>query len=316
MNHARIACIVNPHSAHGSTGREWPRLKARINDRLGPCGVYITGGPGDAVRLSRQAVAGGAELLICVGGDGTVNEVVNGVMAEGGGSRVLLGIVPRGTGCDLARSLGIAHSSEIALETIVADRRCRIDIGQATYQDHEGARICRYFHNVLSFGLGGEVDARVERSHRIFEGFTAFLWATVISILRYSKKKIFLAVDDVFSGEVKIWNVAVANGQYHGAGMWVAPGAEMSDGVFQVTVVGDLHLWEVFRHLPKLYNGRIYQPEQVKMLCGKKIRASSSQQVLLDLDGEQPGRLPVEIELVPGALSVICSERFSRARIT
>jgi diacylglycerol kinase family enzyme len=299
LSHARIACIVNPNSAHGSTGREWPRLKASIYDRLGTCAVHMTGGAGDAVRLSREAVMKGAEVLLCVGGDGTLNEVVNGVMDVDGGSQVSLGIVPRGTGCDLARFLGIAPRSEKALETIAAAQRFRIDLGKATYLDHGGAKVCRYFHNVLSFGLGGEVDARVERSHRFFGGFAAFLWATLVAIMRYKKKKIFLSVDDVFTGEVQIWNIAVA---------------KMDDGVFQVTLVGDLKLWEVFRHLPKLYNGRIYEPEQVKMLSGKKIRAASSQRVLLDVDGEQPGRLPVEIELVPSALSVICDERFSRAR--
>jgi YegS/Rv2252/BmrU family lipid kinase len=268
----------------------------------------MTNGPGHATLLARQTVQSGVDIVVCVGGDGTLNEVINGLMNEKGclESEALLGFIPRGTGCDLVRSLPVPLDLERALDNILSLKNRQIDLGKLTYRDHEGLTSCRYFHNVVSLGLGGEVDDRVNRTSKVFGGFISFIWATLISILSFQKKKIHLRVDDHFDDEVTSWNVAVANGQYHGGGMWVAPGAAIGDGLFQITVVGDLSVPEVFWNLPKLYNGKIYEHEKIMKLVGSRVVASSSQTVLLDMDGEQPGRLPVVIEVVPSALRIIC----------
>jgi len=300
----KIAFIVNPHAAAGSAGKSWPTIKALAEDRLPPFSTYFTTGPGDAIELTRQALNQGAEVVVCVGGDGTLNEVVNGLM---GGDKpirpeAMLGFIPRSTGCDLAKSVHLYRELDRALD-IIKDAHTRIlDVGRIRYQDQRGQPFYRYFHNVTSFGLGGEVDERANRTTKAFGGFLSFLWATVISLLKYNKKKIHLKVDETFDGEVTIWNVAVANGQYHGGGMWVAPGARVDDGLFHVTVVGDLTLPEVFWNLPKLYNGKIYQVEQVSSFVGKRVEAFSDQRVLLDVDGETPGRLPATFQILPGAL--------------
>jgi diacylglycerol kinase family enzyme len=135
--------------------------------------------------------------------------------------------------------------------------------------------------------------------------FLSFIWATLLSIFVYGKKRIHLRVDDDFEKDVIIWNIAVANGRYHGGGMCVAPDALVDDGLFHVTVIGDLTLPEVFWNLPKLYNGKIKTIQQVFTLTAKRVIAESEQTVLLDVDGEQPGRLPVVIDMVPGALKMI-----------
>ena len=304
----RITFIVNPNAANGSAGREWQEMRSKARVRLGAFKTRITTGPGHATRLAHEGVLSGAELIVCVGGDGTLNEVVNGLMNQEDlpQAEVLLGYIPRGTGCDFARSITIPRNLDRALENILRYRNRPIDLGRLTYRDHDGRASCRYFHNIVSFGLGGEVDERVNRTTKAFGGFISFTWAALISILRCKKKRIHLSVDDYFDEEVTSWNVAVANGQYHGGGMWVAPGATLSDGFFQVTVIGDMNLAEAFWNLPKLYNGRIYELEKVKMLTGRRIEASSFQQVLLDMDGEQPGKLPAVIEIVPSALRMIC----------
>ncbi|MDY7035454.1 MAG: diacylglycerol kinase family lipid kinase, partial [Thermodesulfobacteriota bacterium] len=242
------------------------------------------------------------------GGDGTLNEVLNGLMNQEDlpDTEVLLGYIPRGTGCDFARSINIPLNLDRALENIQRYRNNPIDLGRITYKDHDGRTSCRYFHNVVSFGLGGEVDECVNTTTKVYGGFISFIKATLISILRYQKKRIHLSVDDYFDEAVRSWNVAVANGQYHGGGMWVAPGASLSDGLFQVTVIGDMSLAEVFWNLPKLYNGRIYELEKVKRLTGRRVEASSFQEVLLDVDGEQPGKLPAVFEIVPSAIRMIC----------
>lgn len=305
----KVCFIVNPNSSNGSTGREWPDIRQRAGELLGPFESSLTTGPEHATQLAREAVRSGFDIVICVGGDGTFNEIINGLMDPDGppDREVHLGFIPRGTGCDFARSIPVPHDLDKALANILAGSVRCIDLGRLTYLDHEGRSASRYFHNVLSFGLGGEVDDRVNRTTKVFGGFVSFIWATLISILRYDKKLIHLSVDDCFDEDVTAWNVAVANGQYHGGGMWVAPGAAMDDGIFQVTVVGDLHTVDVFWSLPMLYNGKIYEHEKIIKLTGKRIVARASQRVLLDMDGEQPGQLPAVIEMAPSAINIICS---------
>jgi YegS/Rv2252/BmrU family lipid kinase len=259
------------------------------------------------MHLARQALLNGTERIVCIGGDGTLNEIVNGFMGDDGPIRsdTMLGYIPRGTGCDFIRSALIPKEVDKALDLIHCSHVRHIDLGRITYLDNDGLRRRRYFHNIASCGLGGEVDDRVNRTTKVFGGFLSFIWATLISILLYESRRIHLRVDGSFDQEVVSWHVAVANGQYQGGGMWVAPTASIDDGLFHVTIVGDLSLAEIFRYLPKLYNGKILELEKVESMTASRVEASSDQRVLLDVDGEQPGRLPATFELVPKALPVI-----------
>jgi len=291
----------------GSTGREWPRIRKLVRDRLGPFQALLTTSPGDATVLTHKALHKGADLVVCVGGDGTLNEVVNGFMGKNGPIRpgAMLGFIPRGTGCDFIKTIPLPVELDRALDVIITSHSRSIDLGRLEYMDHHGHPSSRYFHNITSFGLGGEVDDRVNRTTKMFGGFISFIYATLISILIYNKKRIHLTVDNCFDQSVMIWNVVVANGQYHGGGMWVAPEARIDDAIFHVTVIGDFTLPEVFWNLPKLYNGKILQLKKVQTFVGKRVKASSDQQVLLDVDGEQPGQLPAVIDIVPKAVRFI-----------
>ena len=308
MTTKKISFIVNPNAAMGSTGREWPHIKSLAKNRLGPFQSFITNYPGDATKLTREALRKGSDIIVCVGGDGTLNEVVNGFMGKDGPVRTesILAFIPRGTGCDFIKTVPIPVDVKRLLELIANPHIRPIDLGRLQYVDHTGTASCKYFHNVISFGLGGEVDERVNRTTKVFGGFISFIWATVISILIYNKKQIHFKADNSFENNVISWNIAVANGQYHGGGMHVAPGARIDDGLFHVTVIGNLTLPGVFINLPKLYNGKIYQLKKVNTFTCKRLEAYSDQQVLLDVDGEQPGYLPVTIDILPHALSIIC----------
>jgi YegS/Rv2252/BmrU family lipid kinase len=302
--------IVNPHSGNGMTQREWPRIHALACDRLGSITSYMTKEPGEATRIARTNLLGGAELIVCVGGDGTLNEVVNGFMDEEGPIRpdAVLGFVPNGTGCDVVRTICIPRTIEESLDTIKDGHVSVIDLGKLRYCDHNGNQGTKYFHNIASFGIGGEVVARVNRRSKSCGPFFSFIISTLISIFRYGKKRIRLTIDNTFDDEVIAWNIAVANGQYHGGGMQVAPDAVVDDGQFHITVIGDLSIPEVFRHLPKLYNGRLKDIKKVLIQTGKKVQAVSAQHVLLDVDGEQPGRLPIFIEIKPAVLRIITNK--------
>ncbi len=298
---------MNPKAGDGLAGRKWPFILTMARDRLGFFTSYLTTQPGDAMRITRENLMEGAEVIICVGGDGTLNEVINGFMYEERSipHRAVLGFVPCGTGCDFIRTAPIPAKIEPSLDVIKEGHISAIDLGRLQYRDHQDCLRTRYFHNVTSFGLGGEVDDRINRGSKVFGPFISFIWSSVVSLFLYGKKSIRLKVDDLFDDEVTTWNIAVANGQYHGGGMRIAPDASIDDGLFHITVVGDLSLAEVLWNFPKLYNGRIKEVRNVSFLTGKKVEASSEQQVLLDVDGEQPGRLPVVIDVVPAALNMI-----------
>ena len=302
------AFIVNPNAGHGFAARHWPELRRAAQRLAARHEVWFTRGSGDAVALVQKAMRKGFRRLVCVGGDGTLNEVVNGLMRGNSDRRkaVLLGYIPCGTGCDFARTLHLPMSPTDALAVAVSDGPCRaVDIGHLAFRERDGAPRHAYFHNVVSFGLGGEVDARVNRSAALLGGFLSFMLAALMSIFLYRKKQIRLSVDKGPSFEVSAWNVVVANGQYHGGGMWIAPDAVLNDGLFHVTVIGDFSLPEVFLHLPKLYNGRLQTLQKVRCLSGRRIEACSSGRVLLDMDGEQPGQLPVAINLIADAIRLV-----------
>jgi YegS/Rv2252/BmrU family lipid kinase len=303
----RIVFIVNPHAGNGSTGRQWPRIQAMARERLGYFTSYLTAKPGDAARIARMNLREGAELIICVGGDGTLNEVINGFLDESGPIRddALLGFVPNGTGCDFIKTVPIPAGIEQSLDTIKEGHVKVIDAGRLRHRDDHGHSVIRYFHNIVSFGLGGEVDERINKSRKTFGPFISFIWATLVSIFLYGKKNIRIEIDNSPSRNVIAWNIAVANGRYHGGGMCVAPDAAVDDGLFHITVIGNLTLLEVFRHLPKLYNGRIKDIKDVSILTGKTISAFSDERVLVDCDGEQPCSLPITADIVPAALRMI-----------
>jgi len=268
--------IVNSQAGNGSTGRTWPWLNTFVKGRLGRLETLVTSGPGHATEATYRAIREGRRRIVCVGGDGTLSEVVNGFMAVAPDIRrhCELGIIPNGTGCDFIRSVAIPRQLEEAVRTIARGNSHPIDIGRLWIRRQGDLPFCRHFHNTASFGLGGEVCACVNRTSKAFGPFLSFLWATVTALLRYGKKRVVLRVDD---------------------------------GLFHVSVIGDLSFSEGCRHLPKLYIGRIDRIDKVATWTARRIEAGSPQEVLLEVDGEQPGTLPIVAEIVPKAIHVIMS---------
>jgi YegS/Rv2252/BmrU family lipid kinase len=274
---------------------------------LGEFETCITTEPGEATHLTRRKLLDGCNRIVCVGGDGTLNEVVNGFMDASGPIRpeALLGYLPSGTGCDFYKTINNNKELEYSMDMIRAGRFRAIDLGRLQYMDHEDRPCIRHFLNITSFGLGGEVVDRVNHTSKAFGPFLSFIWATLIGIFVYDRKRVRFHVDDGDPQDATILNIVVANGKYHGGGMLVAPDALVDDGLFHITVIGNLTLPEIFWHLPKLYNGKIKTIKKVFTLTGRKLVAVSEQKVLLDVDGEQPGHLPVTIEIVPAAIRMI-----------
>ncbi|MHB8771303.1 MAG: diacylglycerol/lipid kinase family protein [Syntrophales bacterium] len=307
MGPLKTVFVVNPHAGNGSTGKAWPRIEARAAELFGPFAACITDGPEDATRMTREHLLAGADRIVCVGGDGTLNEVVNGFFDEKGPLRsdAVLGFLPNGTGCDFRRTIPIPAGREPSLATLREGYTRTIDLGRIRYRSHAGRQCTRYFHNIASFGLGGEVVDRVNRTNKACGPFVTFIAGTLITLFRYGKKRVRIRVDGGEERTVEILNVAVANGRYHGGGMLVAPDAVTDDSLFHVTVIGAMNVPTVFRHLPKLYLGGIEHVRQVSVQTGRTVVADSDQRVLLDIDGEQPGTLPAEFTICPAAITMI-----------
>ena len=304
--HSNIAVVVNPRAANGRVGKRWPALKPALRDALGGFKLLRTERPGHATELVQNALREGFERIVSVGGDGTHNEVVNGFFdgQQPINPEASLALVPYGTGGDLERTLGVPRGLD-AIPHILDGIPAPSDIGRATYTLPDGGEATRYFINVADFGIGGAVVKRVNQTTKFFGGFASFLYGVVATVLTYRNPWLRLEIDGE-SIEGRCNNVIVANGQYYGGGMHVAPEARLDSGVFEIFVIGDVSRIEAIRNIPRLYKGTLAdRPDLVQHLTASRITARSDEPVLLNLEGEQPGQLPVAIDLLPGAINLV-----------
>lgn len=299
--------VVNPQSAGGKTERRWPELRAQIQEAYGQFDERFTERAGDATHMTREALRGGAELVVAVGGDGTINECVNGFFDGNGpvAPMAAFGIVPAGTGGDFIKTLGVPRATAEAAAALKSPARA-IDIGRLRYVDDDGKPAVRHFINIASFGIGGLVDRYVNQSSKAFGGKVSFALATLKAGAKYKNATVRLTLDGGTPKEGRIYNVAVANGRYFGGGMKVAPDAALDDGLFDVVTLGDFGFSDLILRGLDIYSGRHLSNPKVTVARAKRVDAEAvdGAEVLLDVDGEAPGRLPATFELLAGALQV------------
>jgi diacylglycerol kinase (ATP) len=305
----KSAVIVNPAAANGRAGRAWPLLADRLRAQLGNLAVRLTESPGHATRIARELAESGFDLMIVVGGDGTISEVANGILQSDRplGPGLQLGILPAGTGGDLRRSLGIPASPREAIEVIVQGQPLAIDVGKASLVARGGSAVQRYFVNLASFGLGGDVAAAAKNRLTVLGGKTAFLWATLKGVATFRGREVEMELDGGSPRRFFVSNVAVGNGRYHGGGMQPCPRARMDDGLLDVTVIDYMTPLEVLGNIHVLYSDDVYRLPKVHRLQTRRLRAQADQLTLVELDGEPVGHLPIEIEILPRRLNVLLS---------
>lgn len=306
MSAVKTAVVVNPASANGATARRWPQIAALLEREGIEFKHYLTGGPGEATVLTRQALQEGCDLVVSVGGDGTANEVVNGFFDGSGPVRpeAALGFISTGTGSDLIKTLLIPKEPAEAVKQLARSEPRAVDAGKVTFINEKGERQTRYFINVAGLGLDGDTVARVNRSSKALGGFVSFLWGTVVSLLLYRNRRMAVTVDGELVCDEPLTLAVFANGKYFGGGMCIAPAAEMADGLFEVIILHNLSKPALLLNLPRVYKGTHLSHPKITSLRGRKITVHSPETALLDLDGEQPGRAPLEIELLPLALRI------------
>lgn len=304
----RTVVIVNPKSQGGKLGKRWTEVSETLG-RAFPFDEAITGGVGDATRLAREALKRGAERIIAIGGDGTVNEVVNGFF-DGGTAinpEATFGLIPFGTGGDFRRTLGLPQDIAEAAALIAGGHRRKIDIGKLGFTSTDGSPATRMFANIASFGVSGVVDRLVNESGKKLGGKLSFMFASVRATWSYKNQRVQLVFDGKDRADLSINTVAIANGKYFGGGMKVAPAAEIDDGTFEVVSIGDLGMGEVLSMSRKIYKGDHLSMSKVSVRRAKVVEAEPIEPgavIELDVDGENPGRLPARFEIVPAALYV------------
>jgi diacylglycerol kinase (ATP) len=299
----RSLVIVNPASAAGATGRRWDRIANRLRLSLGDFDHVVTRAPREATTLSRAALRDGFEMVVSVGGDGTLNEVVGGFFENSVAvaPEAVLGVVALGTGCDFARSIDQANL-ESACARLAGRKTRAIDAGLAQFTDHAGVPTTRIFINVVSIGVGGLVAHLVRPGLKALSGRLAFTLATVRALAVYRDQAVTLTFDDEPSRSLAITNCAFGNGQFFGAGMRVAPAARLDDGDLDVTIWSGFGLMAFLRKRHSLYDGSHVREKGTQVLKIRRASATSESRVLLELDGESVGMLPMHLQVLPGAL--------------
>lgn len=307
---ANVAAIVNPHSAGGRTGRRWPYLHRRLQQRLGPVAARFTERVGHATQITRDLLEDGFETIVAVGGDGTFNEVANGFLKDGLPLRpnAAMGMLPQGTGGDFRRSLGLTGDWRQAIEILANPRRVVIDVGQVRYRSPQGQSAERYFVNMVSFGMGGAVAKGARNALGVLSGRAAFFWSTARELMRYRGRQVWLELDGAeHAGPFRVINVAVGNGRFHGGGMHPCPTARMNDGVLEVTVIEYMPRLRLLREIPVLYSDNVYVHPKTRHLRARTLRATGDDATLIEVDGEPLGSLPLDILLLPLRLNVLAA---------
>lgn len=307
--------VVNPRSANGRTGRDWRSIERELADAFPKMSVAFTGRRGEATKLVRLALNEGHHEIIAVGGDGTINEAVNGFFDARGAISpdAVFGFVTSGTGGDFRKTFKVDAGHSPAIERLRKARVRPIDIGRLTCLSDRGEPIVRYFANIASFGLSGVIVNSVNRARiaKLFGGAFAFAFHSGLAMLSYKPRAVRLMLDTGYDEMAMISTVAVANGQYFGGGMRVAPGAEPDNGLFDVVVMEATERSRMLADMKLIYTGEHISNPAVRVMRARKVTAAplaenKGRPVLIETDGEAAGRLPATFEILPKALNLRC----------
>ncbi len=303
--------IVNPKSAGGATNDYWAQTASDLRAHFGAFQVAFTKRQGDGIVLAKRGADAGRRFIIACGGDGTINEVANGILASG--KPVELGVLPSGTGGDFRRTLGMPTNAREAAKALRDGATKTIDVGRVTFYHHDGEKISRYFLNVSSFGLSASIISRVKTKSSLdwlpvdaFRGKASFALSTLQEVLDLGYTTVRVRLDDAEEKSLNTINFCVANSRFFGGGMKIAPDAKLNDGFLDVVNIGDIKTAKIILNAYKLYNGSHLELAEVKSTLARRIEVSptNNQTVLIETDGELPGRLPATFEVVPDALNV------------
>lgn len=244
--------------------------------------------------LAQAAGEASDSLLVVIGGDGTVNEVVNGVA----GMPVEIAVLPGGTGQDFGRTHGIPSRFEDAVRVVLGGQTLTIDLGRVVLESGTS----RLFANVGSAGMSGAVARRANSMTKALGGRATFFYALTREFLAWQNTDVVVELEDGVRREGPMHDVIVANGNWHGGGMKLAPDARQDDGAFDVVTIGDVNKLDFLTTAPKLYSGRYLAHPKVELLRSSSVAITAAEPLPLEVDGEPIGTTPARFEVVAAAL--------------
>jgi diacylglycerol kinase (ATP) len=297
--------IVNPKSGGGISERRWASLVGSLTEGLGPFDTRFTESVGDGRRLAREEAAAGRHLVVAFGGDGTISEVVNGVLDAHAACEV--GVIPRGTGGDFRRTLKLPGNIAEAAKHLKTATAHAIDAGRVTFVTETGERATRHFVNIASFGFSADTARRANTGSKILGAKASFLGATLGSLFGYDNVEVTIRIDDGEPRRQTVLLGAIGNGCFFGGGMKICPTGCLDDGLFDLVVIGDVTRGYVVRKISMLYAGTHLSLAPVSSVRARRISVEpvpGSPPIPIELDGETPGFLPATFEVVPRALTL------------
>jgi diacylglycerol kinase (ATP) len=303
--------IVNPKAGAGRAGRRLEALRRAVDGVLPGAEIRVTEAPGHARHLAMEAATDGVQLLAAVGGDGTVHETVDGLF-DGDTARapdLVFGVVPIGTGSDFRKSLDIPNELDVALRILAKGETRPVDVGHVQLTTDSGTHTERFI-NVAGFGANGEVVRQANQMSKRMGGTVTFFRASLKATLSYSPAELAIrwtgADDAEHTWQGRAFSVFVGNGAYCGGGMYVGKGGTMDDGLFDVTILPPSGVATQVVQARRLYDGSLTAWPGARSFRAKQVevRAVSTHPVYLDLDGENPGRVPAMFRVLPRALRI------------
>jgi YegS/Rv2252/BmrU family lipid kinase len=307
--------VVNPRSAGGRTRREWKTLAGTLEVHFPEFDFAFTRHRGDATTLVRNALGEGHHEIIAVGGDGTINESINGFFDANGqiSPDAVFAFITSGTGGDFRKTFEIEPGIEAGLARLKSAKVRPVDVGRVSCLGSDGTPTVRYFVNIASFGLSGVIVDKVNRARiaKLFGGSFAFAFHSATAMIAYRPRAVRVMLDNGFDEIASISTAAVANGQYFGGGMRVAPGAVPDDGVFDVVIMGASTKARSLADLNQIYTGEHLANPAVRVVRAHRVVAAPiaenrARPVLIETDGESAGRLPATFDILPKALNLRC----------
>jgi diacylglycerol kinase (ATP) len=268
----KYVVIVNPCAGRGRAQKEIPIIHEVMKASGEAFEIWETTCAGHAVELAKKAAKLGADVVVAVGGDGTVFEVVNGIVH----TDVILGIIPTGTGNDLARSLHIPKDITLAAQQILSGTPKKIDLGLANG---------KYFINVASIGIDAEIAAWTKQTKKFLTGSSAYVVSMIKNIITYKPIHMKFTIDgQCFEQETLL--AAICNGRYYGGGVLIAPNAMLDDGLFEICIIERLTKWRTLLLFPTVFFGKHIKFKEVKIYKGHEITVEFAGENKLNLDGD------------------------------
>lgn len=308
MKTSKWLVVVNPAAGGGKSGQDWPLIESLLTEHGISFEPVFTSRRLHAAVISRKKIEEGYSRIIVVGGDGTMNEVINGVFAQDRipTDEVMLGMISVGTGNDWGKMFDIPSDYEGAIKTILDQKTFIQDAGLVKYC-RKNQTWQRYFINIAGMGFGAKVVARTNDLKAKGKSNASLYLATLFtSLLKYRSIRAQIEIDGN-SFKRKVFSLSVGIGKYNGGGMMQIPDAIADDGLYSITLIKKMGKLNVIANINKLYNGKITHHRKVESYSGKVINVDSPSVLHLETDGETLGHSPIEFQIIPRSVKVIAN---------